>query len=497
MGFKFLFGTLKFRFASVKLADGTALGWRASAGVEVVIDVAAMEELADGLDDLMEAMAFLQDLHRSTAEDAWPGRRLLTDCVFALDVCGLLVAPQNRVEVVVGGDEVGEGGWPEPMRQRNEVKCSVIDTVGFILYMADGKRHRDDVKRCVPQEAEVKFEAVGGVIVRVAKELEDRTAADAGCGIGADLLLLGLLGNGADAFPIDELKTNHIHSLAPQHLEPWSRWDCPSTEPLVEVELEPPPLELPLHSKQECAGVFAGAFGCVFAAVRGLGFVPRSSEDLDRLTASNFGFAAGLGFGWAGSSKRLGERLEGWPAMREERPQMDRVHHPEVKEKVIQVDEKVRDWMPSSGRELDGQALLAFGLERSRFLRGWYGLGFTGRLLFHDSAIWFNLTAQALGVRALKIVYKIHEGEHPQPICHPAAGGALCFTSFLMVDAWRSYVGKLASWPRRASSSARACFAFLFDEDAREECLLFCQSLSQQGDEGSEAASDMVLRRVP
>ncbi|CAK9077042.1 unnamed protein product, partial [Durusdinium trenchii] len=98
-----------------------------------------------------------------------------------------------------------------------------------------------------------------------------------------------------------------------------------------------------------------------------------------------------------------------------------------------------------------------------------------------DSAIWFNLTAQALGVRALKIVYKIHEGEHPQPICHPAAGGALCFTSFLMVDAWRSYVGKLASWPRRASSSARACFAFLFDEDAREECLLFCQSLSQQG----------------
>eukprot|EP00913_Durusdinium_trenchii_P033125 g31014.t1 len=27
-----------------------------------------------------------------------------------------------------------------------------------------------------------------------------------------------------------------------------------------------------------------------------------------------------------------------------------------------------------------------------------------------DSAIWFNLTAQALGVRALKIVYKIHEG---------------------------------------------------------------------------------------
>ena len=60
--------------------------------------------------------------------------------------------------------------------------------------------------------------------------------------------------------------------------------------------------------------------------------------------------------GSSGSSKRLGERLEGWPAMREERPQMDRVHHPEVKEKVIQVDEKVRDWMPSSGRELDGQA---------------------------------------------------------------------------------------------------------------------------------------------
>ena len=52
------------------------------------------------------------------------------------------------------------------------------------------------------------------------------------------------------------------------------------------------------------AGVFAGAFGCVFAAVRGLGFVPRSSEDLDRLTASNFGFAAGLGFGWAGGASR-------------------------------------------------------------------------------------------------------------------------------------------------------------------------------------------------
>lgn len=29
------------------------------------------------------------------------------------------------------------------------------------------------------------------------------------------------------------------------------------------------------------------------------------------------------------------------------------------------------------------EALLAFGLERSRFLRGWYGLGITGRLLFH------------------------------------------------------------------------------------------------------------------
>lgn len=53
-------------------------------------------------DDLMEAMAFLQDLHRSTAEDAWPERRLLTDCVFALDVCGLLVAPQYRVEAAMG-----------------------------------------------------------------------------------------------------------------------------------------------------------------------------------------------------------------------------------------------------------------------------------------------------------------------------------------------------------------------------------------------------------
>ena len=27
MSFKFLFGTLKFRFTGVKLADGTAFGW--------------------------------------------------------------------------------------------------------------------------------------------------------------------------------------------------------------------------------------------------------------------------------------------------------------------------------------------------------------------------------------------------------------------------------------------------------------------------------------
>lgn len=52
--------------------------------------------------DLMEGMAFLQDLHRSLAEDAWPERRLLADCQFALDACGLLLAPAYRVESALG-----------------------------------------------------------------------------------------------------------------------------------------------------------------------------------------------------------------------------------------------------------------------------------------------------------------------------------------------------------------------------------------------------------
>ena len=38
-------------------------------------------------------------------------------------------------------------------------------------------------------------------------------------------------------------------------------------------------------------------------------------------------------------------------------PQKDHVHHPDVKVKVIQVDGQVRDGTPSSGRDVDGQAV--------------------------------------------------------------------------------------------------------------------------------------------